>query len=99
MPNYFGFLTVMALHVFLQEKVDVAIMEVGIGGEYDCTNLIKHPVVCGVTSLGLDHTSILGTTLEKIAWHKAGIFKVNLSFHSELLSSCQKSFCQLLLEL
>lgn len=77
MPNYFGFLTVMALHVFLQEKVDVAIMEVGIGGQYDCTNMIKQPVVCGVSSLGLDHTSILGTTIDKIAWHKAGIFKAS----------------------
>ncbi|KAH3796783.1 hypothetical protein DPMN_150354 [Dreissena polymorpha] len=75
MPNYFGFLTVMSLYVFLQEKVDVAIMEVGIGGEYDCTNMIRNPVVCGVTSLGLDHVSILGSTIDKIAWHKAGIFK------------------------
>ena len=77
MPNYFGFLTVMALHVFLQEKVDVAIMEVGIGGQYDSTNLIKHPVVCGVSSLGIDHTSVLGSSIDKIAWHKAGIFKVS----------------------
>ncbi|XP_053380037.1 folylpolyglutamate synthase, mitochondrial-like [Mercenaria mercenaria] len=79
MPNYFGFLTVMALHVFLQEQVDVAIMEVGIGGQYDCTNMVRNPVVCGVTSLGLDHTSILGTSIDKIAWHKAGIFKAPLS--------------------
>lgn len=41
MPNYFGFLTVMALHVFLQEGVDVAILEVGIGGQYDCTNMVR----------------------------------------------------------
>ncbi|XP_060574519.1 folylpolyglutamate synthase, mitochondrial-like isoform X2 [Ruditapes philippinarum] len=75
MPNYFGFLTVMALHVFLKEQVDVAILEVGIGGQYDCTNMVRNPVVCGVSSLGLDHTSILGTSIDKIAWHKAGIFK------------------------
>ncbi|XP_052790793.1 folylpolyglutamate synthase, mitochondrial-like isoform X2 [Mya arenaria] len=75
MPNYFGFLTLMSLYVFLKESVDVAIMEVGIGGEYDCTNLVRKPFVCGVTSLGLDHVSILGHTLDKIAWHKAGIFK------------------------
>ncbi|XP_022322466.2 folylpolyglutamate synthase, mitochondrial-like isoform X1 [Crassostrea virginica] len=75
MPAYFAFLTVMALHVFLKEKVDVAIMEVGIGGQFDSTNLIRRPVVCGVSSLGLDHTSILGETIDKIAWHKAGIFK------------------------
>ncbi|XP_033732564.1 folylpolyglutamate synthase, mitochondrial-like isoform X2 [Pecten maximus] len=75
MPAYFAFCTIMAFHVFLQEKIDVAIVEVGIGGQYDSTNLIQKPVVCGVTSLGLDHTSILGNTIEQIAWHKAGIFK------------------------
>ncbi|CAH1786523.1 unnamed protein product [Owenia fusiformis] len=75
MPAYFRFLTIMAFHVFRQEQVDVAIFEVGIGGQYDCTNVIRKPVVCGVTSLGIDHTSILGDTVEKIAWHKAGIFK------------------------
>ena len=77
MPAYFAFLTIMAFHVFLQEKIDVAIIEVGIGGQYDSTNLICKPVVCGVTSLGLDHISILGDTIEKIAWSKGGIFKVN----------------------
>ncbi|XP_062621941.1 folylpolyglutamate synthase, mitochondrial-like isoform X2 [Saccostrea cucullata] len=78
MPTYFSFLTVMSLHVFLKEKVDVAILEVGIGGQYDSTNLVRKPVACGVTSLGLDHTSILGDTVDKIAWHKAGIFKPNV---------------------
>ncbi|KAM4761036.1 folylpolyglutamate synthase, mitochondrial isoform 2-T2 [Cyanocitta cristata] len=75
MPAYFRFLTIMAFHVFLQEKVDLAVVEVGIGGTYDCTNIIRAPVVCGVSSLGIDHTSILGDTLEKIAWQKGGIFK------------------------
>ena len=60
MPHYFNFLTVMAIYSFIHEKVDVAVMEVGIGGEYDCTNVVNTPVVCGVTSLGLDHTNILG---------------------------------------
>ncbi|XP_012576900.1 PREDICTED: folylpolyglutamate synthase, mitochondrial [Condylura cristata] len=75
MPAYFRFLTLMAFHVFLQEKVDLAVVEVGIGGAYDCTNIIRKPVVCGVSSLGLDHTSLLGDTIEKIAWQKGGIFK------------------------
>ncbi|NXA34759.1 FOLC protein, partial [Eudromia elegans] len=75
MPAYFRFLTIMAFHVFLQEQVDLAVVEVGIGGAYDCTNIIRKPVVCGVSSLGIDHTSILGDTLEKIAWQKGGIFK------------------------
>ncbi|CAG8458369.1 799_t:CDS:2, partial [Acaulospora colombiana] len=77
MPNYFQFLTLMAFHVFMKEKVDVAIVEVGIGGEYDSTNIIEKPMVCGVTSLGLDHQSILGDTIDKISWHKGGIFKEN----------------------
>ncbi|XP_052579962.1 folylpolyglutamate synthase, mitochondrial isoform X2 [Peromyscus californicus insignis] len=75
MPAYFRFLTLMAFHVFLQEKVDLAVVEVGIGGAYDCTNIIRKPLVCGVSSLGIDHTSLLGDTVEKIAWQKGGIFK------------------------
>ncbi|XP_078502785.1 folylpolyglutamate synthase, mitochondrial isoform X2 [Lissotriton helveticus] len=75
MPAYFRFLTLMAFHVFLQEKVDLAVVEVGIGGAYDCTNIIRKPIVCGISSLGIDHTSILGDTIEKIAWQKGGIFK------------------------
>ena len=80
MPAYFAFLTIMAFHVFMKEQTDVAIIEVGIGGQYDSTNLIRKPVVCGVTSLGLDHVSILGNTIEKIAWQKAGIFKVGFFY-------------------
>lgn len=75
MPPYFKFLTIMAFNVFLYEKVDVAIVEVGIGGEYDCTNVLRKVQAIGITSLGLDHTSLLGDTLEKIAWQKAGIMK------------------------
>ncbi|XP_017296613.1 folylpolyglutamate synthase, mitochondrial [Kryptolebias marmoratus] len=75
MPAYFRFLTILAFHVFLQEKVDLAVIEVGIGGAYDCTNIIRRPWVCGVSSLGIDHTQILGDTIEKIAWQKGGIFK------------------------
>ncbi|RCN26192.1 protein FolC, partial [Ancylostoma caninum] len=75
MPPYFKFLTLLSFHVFLEECVDVAIVEVGIGGEYDATNIVQHPVVCGITTLDIDHTSILGTTLPEIAWHKAGILK------------------------
>ncbi|XP_028274361.1 folylpolyglutamate synthase, mitochondrial-like isoform X2 [Parambassis ranga] len=75
MPAYFRFLTILAFHVFLQEKVDLAIIEVGIGGAYDCTNIIRTPWVCGISSLGIDHTQILGDTIEKIAWQKGGIFK------------------------
>lgn len=75
MPPYFRFLTVMAFNVFLYEKVDVAIVEVGIGGEYDCTNILRQVSTVGITSLGIDHTSLLGSTIEDIAWQKAGIMK------------------------
>ena len=75
MPPYFVFLTVMSFYIFLQEQVDVAIIEVGIGGAFDTTNIIRRPWACGVTSLGHDHVAILGGTTESIAWNKAGIFK------------------------
>ncbi|TGZ82190.1 putative tetrahydrofolylpolyglutamate synthase [Ascodesmis nigricans] len=74
-PAYFRFLTLVAFHAYLREGVDTAIFEVGVGGEYDSTNVIKKPTVTGITSLGIDHTGVLGETLEEIAWHKAGIFK------------------------
>ncbi|XP_037963877.2 folylpolyglutamate synthase, mitochondrial isoform X1 [Plutella xylostella] len=75
MPKYFSFLTVMAYNIFLQEKVDVAIVEVGIGGVVDYTNVLRKVPVVGVTSLGLDHTSILGGTIEQIARAKSGVMK------------------------
>lgn len=65
----------MALHTYMSEGVDTAIIECGIGGEYDSTNIIVSPTVTGITSLGIDHVAILGETIEEIAWHKAGIMK------------------------
>ncbi|GAB1597502.1 folylpolyglutamate synthase, mitochondrial-like [Argonauta hians] len=75
MPHYFRFLTLMAFYVFLKEEVDVAVLEVGIGGMYDCTNIIRSTVVCGISLLDYDHEQILGSTIDSIAWQKAGIFK------------------------
>ncbi|XP_075102125.1 folylpolyglutamate synthase isoform X2 [Nicotiana tabacum] len=75
MPPLFQFLTVLAFKIFVSEKVDVAIIEVGLGGKLDSTNVIKEPVVCGITSLGMDHMETLGNTLGQIASHKAGILK------------------------
>jgi folylpolyglutamate synthase len=63
MPAYFKFLTLMAFHTFIEEEVDVIIIEVGIGGEYDCTNVLRRPIVCGITTLDIDHTSLLGLTI------------------------------------
>lgn len=65
----------MALHAYLEEGVDTAVIECGIGGEYDSTNIFVRPTVTAVTSLGIDHTAMLGSTLPEIAWNKAGIFK------------------------
>lgn len=75
MPSYFRFLALLAFKIFAAEEVDVAILEVGLGGKYDATNVVKAPVVCGVSSLGYDHMEILGNTLGAIAGEKAGIFK------------------------
>ncbi|KAJ3043705.1 Folylpolyglutamate synthetase [Rhizophlyctis rosea] len=77
-PTYFRYLTLMAFHAFLSENIDVVVLEVGLGGEYDSTNVIEKPVVCGITSLGIDHVAILGNTLTQIAWHKGGIMKPDI---------------------
>lgn len=70
----FEVLTAMAFDYFYEKKVDVAIIEVGLGGLLDSTNVIV-PVLTGITTIGMDHTEILGDTLEKIAEQKAGIIK------------------------
>jgi dihydrofolate synthase/folylpolyglutamate synthase len=59
---------------FRHEQVDIAVVEVGAGGRYDLTNIIT-PTLSIITSVGIDHTQTLGTTVEQIAWHKAGIIK------------------------
>ncbi|KAM7186013.1 Mur ligase [Rhypophila sp. PSN 637] len=76
-PFYFRFLTLLAFHVFAREGVRSAVVECGIGGEYDPTNILEAECVTAsvITQLGIDHVSMLGDTLPKIAWHKAGIFK------------------------
>lgn len=75
-PVYFRFLCLMAFHTYMKEGVDTAIIECGIGGEYDSTNVLVAPRVTGITSLGIDHTTMLGNTIEEIAWHKGGIMKM-----------------------
>jgi folylpolyglutamate synthase len=74
-PAYFRYLTLMSYHVFLKESVDVAVYEVGVGGEYDSTNIVDRPAVTGISHLGIDHTFALGDTIQEITWHKAGIQK------------------------
>ena len=72
--NYFEILTAMMFIVFQQEAVDLAIIEVGVGGLLDNTN-VGHPLVSVITTIGLDHQDLLGSTLEEIAAQKAGIIK------------------------
>lgn len=74
-PGYFKFLTLLSFHAFMKEECDCCVFEVGVGGEYDSTNIIEKPIACGVTLLGIDHTFMLGKTIEEIAWNKGGIFK------------------------
>jgi folylpolyglutamate synthase len=74
-PVYFRFLTLMAFHVYLSEGVDGVILECGVGGRYDSTNIVEKPIVTAITKLGIDHVGMLGGTIEEIAWHKAGIMK------------------------
>ena len=71
-PSFFELTTAMAFRYFADEKVDVAVIEVGLGGRLDCTNIIR-PDVCIITNISFDHTQFLGDTLAKIAGEKAGI--------------------------
>ena len=73
-PTYFEIVTHLAFTFFAEQKVDVAAVEVGLGGRLDATNIVV-PEVCGIANISYDHTAILGETLELIACEKAGIFK------------------------
>lgn len=73
-PSFFEFTTIMAFEYFYQQKVDFAIIEVGLGGRLDSTNIIK-PLVSAITNVQLDHQNILGNTIEEIAKEKVGIVK------------------------
>lgn len=75
-PSFFEFTTVMAFEYFRQKNVDFAIIEVGLGGRLDSTNIIN-PMVSAITNVALDHQNILGDTVEQIAGEKAGIIKEN----------------------
>jgi len=76
-PSFFEFTTVMAFEYFKNQKVDFAIIETGLGGRLDSTNIIS-PILTAITNVDLDHTNILGDSLEKIAHEKAGIIKPNI---------------------
>ena len=73
-PSFFELTTALAFKYFAEQKVDVAVIEVGLGGRLDCTNIIS-PVLSIITNISFDHVQFLGDTLEKIAGEKAGIIK------------------------
>jgi len=76
-PTFFEIFTAVAFCYFAQERVDVAVVETGLGGRLDSTNVLR-PLVCGLTSISLDHTHQLGGTIGEIAAEKAGIFKADI---------------------
>ncbi|MDR0956338.1 MAG: bifunctional folylpolyglutamate synthase/dihydrofolate synthase [Endomicrobium sp.] len=76
--SYFEYLTGLAFIYFVEQKVDIAVIEVGLGGRFDATNIINDPLVCVVTSIAKEHQEILGNTIAKIAFEKAEIIKKNV---------------------
>lgn len=73
-PSFFELTTALAFKYFADQQVDIAVIEVGLGGRLDCTNIIK-PILSIITNISMDHTQFLGNTLAKIAGEKAGIIK------------------------
>ncbi len=77
-PTFFEYLFFMSMLWFEDKGVDYIVLETGLGGRLDATNIIKQPELCIITKIGLDHTMYLGNTLEEIAGEKAGIIKRNV---------------------
>ncbi|HTL60363.1 MAG TPA: folylpolyglutamate synthase/dihydrofolate synthase family protein [Nitrospira sp.] len=75
-PTFFEFTTAIAFLYFAESKVDVAVLEVGLGGRFDATNVVS-PMACAITTIALDHQQYLGNTVESISFEKAGIIKPN----------------------
>src|SRR5438477_8318316 len=91
-PSFFEITVAMAFDFFATQKVDVAIIETGLGGRFDSTNIIT-PELSVITNIGWDHMNILGDSLEKIAFEKAGIIKQNVPvIVGEVLSETEKVF-------
>ena len=76
-PSFFELTTAMAFKYFSEMEVDIAVIEVGLGGRLDCTNIIT-PILSVITNISLDHTQLLGNSLEQIAMEKAGIIKAGV---------------------
>jgi dihydrofolate synthase/folylpolyglutamate synthase len=74
-PTEFELITAIAFVYFSSQKCDFVVLECGLGGRLDSTNIIEKPILSVITGIALDHTAILGDTIEKIAYEKAGIIK------------------------
>lgn len=79
----FAFICALAFLYFSESKVDFVVLETGMGGKLDATNIIKNPLVCAIAKIGLDHTEYLGDTIEEIAAEKCGIIKEGTSVVSQ----------------
>lgn len=77
-PTFFEYLFAMGMWIFQKHHVEYLVMETGLGGRLDCTNVIRHPLITVITSISLEHTQYLGDTIEQIAWEKAGIIKTGV---------------------
>lgn len=93
-PSFFEITVVMAFDYFAQHDVDVAVVEVGMGGRLDSTNVI-HPILSVITNIGMDHMDLLGDTLDKIAMEKAGIIKTGVPV---VISERQKDIDQVFID-
>ena len=74
-PTEFEIITAIAFQYFKDKKCDYVVLEVGLGGRFDATNVVRNPLLSIITGISLDHTAILGDTVEKIAYEKSGIIK------------------------
>jgi len=94
--TFFEVVTALAFVIFAQENVDIVVLETGLGGRLDATNVVKHPTLSVITSIGLEHTKILGDTVEQIALEKGGIIKegcpvlVGNNVPVEVIRNCAK---------
>ena len=93
-PSFFEYTFGMAIHYFAEENIDIAVMEVGMGGRLDSTNVVKS-ILSVITNIGFDHTQFLGDTLQKIATEKAGIIKPNVPV---IIGETQKEIQSLFIE-
>jgi len=104
-PTYFEIETVLAFHYFMKKGCDIVILETGMGGTLDATNIIKSPLMCVITSISMDHMQFLGDTIEEIAANKCGIIKEGTCVVSAIqreeaekvvTDTCEKKYARLI---